>query len=233
MKKIIYSLFICLAFVLSSCEDETSQDTSKITYFVDFEMLGDQTTLVPVGTPYTEAGVIATEGGNDITSSMVVSGSVDSDKIGLYTINYAATNVDGFASSISRTVIVYNPEITTDMSGTYVAEAGTYRFHATVGDTPYSGYNVTITQLAPGFFYVTDFFAGYYDVRAGYGSNYAMTGYIELKADNSVSLVSSKVGGWGDSLGKLANAQFNPETGALTWDAYYTANMIFYVKLKK
>lgn len=233
MKKIIYSLFMCLAFVLSSCEDETSQDTSKITYFTDFEMAGDQTTLIPVGTPYTEAGVTVTEGGNDITSSMVVTGSVDTDKIGIYTINYAATNVDGFASSVSRTVVVYNPEITADMSGTYTVEGGTYRLSITSGaEVPYSGYNITISQIAPGIFYVNDFFAGYYELRAGYGSSYAMTGYISLEADNSLSPLSSVVAGWGDSLDNLSG-QFNPETGALNWDAGYAGSMMFYVKLQK
>lgn len=234
MKKIIYSLFICLAFGFLACEDDTTMDTSKVTYFVDFEMLGDQTILLPLATTYSEPGVIATEGENDITSSIVVTGTVNSNKVGIYTIDYAATNVDGFSSSVQRTVVVYDPEITTDISGVYTAATGTYRLTKSTGaEIPYAGYNVTLTQLVPGIFSVSDFFAGYYEVRAGYGASYAMRGYIKLNADNSVELLSSQVAGWGDSLDNLTDGQYNPETGGLNWAAGYAGSMIFYIKLTK
>jgi hypothetical protein len=234
MKKIIYSLFVCLAFVLSSCEDKTSQDTSKITYFVNFEIQGEQTMLVPVGTPFTDPGVIATEGENDITSSVVITGSVDNNTIGLYTISYAAANVDGFASSVSRTVIVYDPSVTTDISGVYTTDAGTHRLAIASGaQVAYGGYPVTISLIAPGIFHINDFFGGYYEVRAGYGAAYAMTGYISLNPDNSLSLLSSRVAGWGDSLDALQEAAYNPETGGIEWGAKYAGAYIFYLKLIK
>lgn len=49
MKKIIYSLFVCLSLVMVSC-DESTQDPSFITYYVDFEMNGDEIMTVELGT---------------------------------------------------------------------------------------------------------------------------------------------------------------------------------------
>lgn len=49
MKKLLYILLISLTGFLSSCEDESSYDDSKVTYYVNFDMKGEQTTLVTVG----------------------------------------------------------------------------------------------------------------------------------------------------------------------------------------
>ncbi|WP_298651340.1 BT_2262 family domain-containing protein [uncultured Proteiniphilum sp.] len=234
MKKIIHYLFVCLACMAISCEDDTSKDMSKITYFVNYEILGDETMLLPVGTPYVEPGVIAMEGETDITSSVVITGSVDASAIGIYDISYSATNVDGFSSSVSRTVVVYDPSITTDISGVYTAAAGTHRLAIATGATvSYADYSVTLTSIAPGVFQVSDFFAGYYEVRAGYGSSYAMRGYIKLNADNSLGLLSSSVAGWGDSLDRLEDGAYDPVSGTVSWGAVYAGAYSFNVILTK
>lgn len=38
MKKLLYILLISLTGFLSSCEDESSYDDSKVTYYVNFDM---------------------------------------------------------------------------------------------------------------------------------------------------------------------------------------------------
>jgi hypothetical protein len=235
MKKIIYSLFLfCSLVIFAGCKDITTEDTSKITYFVNFEILGDAVTLVEVGNKFTDPGVIATEGDTDVTNNVEVSGSVNSNVIGLYYITYSAVNVDGFSASTKRTVVVYNPAITTNLSGNYIAAAGTHRFDAnTEAVVAYSGYPVRISAMAPGVFYVSDFFGGYYDKRAGYGGNYAMTGYISLNKDGSIDLLSSHVNGWGDALDRLKGASYDAESGAIQWGAVYAGRFSFNVVLGK
>lgn len=259
MKKAIYKLMGCLAMVavlaLVSC-NETSQDPSTITYYITFEMEGDETYLLEVGTAYEEPGVTAFEGTEDVTSSMVTTGSVDENTVGLYTITYSATNQDGFSSSITRTVIVYDPSVTTDISGTYTTASGTYRLLDASGysdeyieennltvieyegarwiQTVFAGYSVTITQLAPGFNSVSDFLGGFYAQRAGYGSSYAMTGYLKVNSDDPLELeiVSAGVAGWGDSYDSVSDIVYDEEAGTISYMMVY-AEMPFFVVLTK
>lgn len=235
MKKIIYSLLVCLACTFASCEDETTQDTSKVTYFVNFEMKGDKVMQVPIGTSYVEPGVIATEGGADITSSIKTTGTVNTAEIGVYTLSYSAINIDGFAKSTERTVIVYNPTVTTDLSGSYKAAEGSYRFWIETGAIKaFSGYSVKVEQAAPGVFLVSDFMGGYYDQGSAYGPGYAMKGYMKLNEDNTIDILSGYVPSWNDSYNAFENGKYDPATGDLYWEMTYGGNaMIFFVTLTK
>jgi len=235
MKKIIYSLFLLYGLVIFvGCKDITTEDTSKITYFVNFEILGDKTMLVKVGDTFNDPGVVATEGDTDVSSNVKVSGSVDSDVVGVYYITYSAINVDGYSASATRTVAVYNPAITTDIAGTYTVAAGSHRL-ALANDAiiPYDGYPVSISSVAPGIFYVSDYFGGYYDKRAGYGASYAMTGFISLNEDDSIEMLSSHVNGWGDGLDDLEDASYDPDSGTIQWGAVYVGAYSFNVILSK
>ena len=234
MKKIIYSLFVCMTILLGSCTDKTSFDDSKITYYVTFAMSGDQTMSVPVGIAYVDPGVKAMEGTKDVTAEMKITGTVNSNLVGYYPITYSSVNADGFASSTTRTVFVYDPTITTDISGTYLLASGSYRLNlSTKAHTAFSGYTVKLTTIAPGIFSVSDFFAGYYEYRAGYGSAYEMAGYVSLNQDNSIKLLYSKVSSWGDSLNSLANASFNPSTNTIHYEATYANAYTWILDLTK
>lgn len=234
MKKLLYILLISLTGFLSSCEDESSYDDSKVTYYVNFDMKGEQTTLVTVGSSYTDEGVVATEGETDITSSVVKTGTVDPTKVGVYYISYSATNVDGYSSSVTRTVIVYDPTITTDISGTYKVASGSYRYWLSSGaKVSFSGYDVALTYVAPGIFEASDYFGGYYDKRAGYGSTYAMKGFLKLNSDNTLEALSGTVAGWGDSFKSFDNAKYDPASGSVYWEVAYAGAMVFYITLTK
>jgi hypothetical protein len=234
MKKILYSLSLCLAFVFVSCEEETTQDTSKVTHYVNLEMKGEQTVLILIGTPYVEEGVIATEGEDDITSSIITTGSVDSSTTGLYYINYEAQNADGYSSSIQRTIIVYDPDVTTDLAGTYTTAEGSYRHWLSNGvKVPFSGYKINISRIVPGIFYISDYMGGYYDQRVGYGSTYAMKGYFKLNVDNTLDALSGDVVGWGDSYDSFENGEYDPVSGSLSWEVGYAGSMVFYITLNK
>ena len=236
MKKIIYSLAACMiAFLFTACGEETSQDTSKVTYFVNFEIQGDPIMQVPKGTPYIEPGVIATEGSNDISSSIETTGTVNTEKIGVYTIHYSAINVDGFSKSTKRTVIVYDPAVTTNLAGEYTTDEGSYRLWKADGaQKPFSGYKVVIKCAAPGVFQVSDFMGGYYDQGSAYGPGYAMSGYMKLNSDNTIEILSGFVPSWNDSYNAFENGKYDPATGKLHWEMTYGGDkMIFFVTLTK
>lgn len=234
MKKVLYSLlFLCGILGLWSC-DETSEDTSKITYFVTFELKGDEVMLVPAGTTFTDPGVVAMEGEDDVTASVVVKSNVDAAKIGVYSVSYFATNVDGFDSSAERTVIVYDPSITTDASGAYTVDSSVSYRDMGGSKAPFKGdFNVTIKQVAPGVFSISDFIGGWYDQGAAYGSTYAMTGYFKLNADNTIEPLSSYVQGWGDSMDGMTDGKYDPEIGQISWSVAYAGQMEFYVVMNK
>jgi hypothetical protein len=79
--------------------------------------------------------------------------------------------------------------------------------------------------MGTGIFYVNCLLGYYY--AAGYGPAYAMTGYISLNADNTFSLITSHVQGWGDGLEAFNNATYDEETGELYWESIYAGADIF------
>jgi len=232
MKKIIYSFILCLSLVaFGSCSDDTTQDTSKVTHFVTFTLNGDKLMKIPVGSTFKDPGVVAMEGTEDVTSSMKTDGTVDGNSVGVYNLTYSAVNVDGFSSSTERTVAVYNPNVTTDIAGSYLVGKGSFRLRAGV-TTAYSGYAVTLTQVAPGIFLTSDYLGGYYDQRAGYGSNYAGVGYMKLNPDNTLEALSGHFATWGDDIVGIKDGKYDPATGTVSYTVTY-AGMDFTVILTK
>ena len=94
MKNIIYSILVCLPFVFGAC-DKSTDDTSKVTYFVTLEREGDEKIVLEKGQPFVEPGYYAEMNGEDITESVQIKGSVDVNTPGIYNLVYAAYNEDG------------------------------------------------------------------------------------------------------------------------------------------
>lgn len=108
--KIVSLVFTIILFV--SCSEE-SPTTSELTFFPTFEF--EPIVIVALGDTFTPSA-IATEGGVEIP--VAISGSVDSNTVGVYTITYSATNSDGFDGAENQTVVVHDPAIIgTDVSG--------------------------------------------------------------------------------------------------------------------
>jgi hypothetical protein len=205
MKKLIYlTLIAFFALGLSSCEKETStEDVSTYTYYVNIQLEGDATMLLPEGEGYIEPGFSGTLQEVDVTDNVLVDGTVDGDQSGMYQISYSAVGSDGFETEVIRTVIVYDPLAPEDdISGVYDG--------VRVGG---GGGPVTITKLGPGIFEVTDLFGGYYDVVADYGTAYRLSGIIQLNPDLTyVSLTNSSP--WGPW--EILDGVYNPGTGVMT-----------------
>lgn len=218
-------LLISLSFFYS-CEKETE----GISSIIHFELIDGESYLQTLNNAYVEPGYKVTYGGVDVTNSVTIDGEVDGNRVGIYPIKYTIENADGVKTTRTRTVIVADPTVETDISGSYVTVQGTYRQAAAV--TPYPGFNVTIKKIAPGFFEVSDFLGGYYEQRAKYGAPYACSGYVQLKEDNTLTLLTSSILPWQDTIEGIGDAKYNPEDGSVSWAAAY-AGMTFNVVLNK
>ena len=236
MKKFVY-IAIAALFAVCSCHKLTSIDDSVITYYVNLHIQGDQFMQVPIGTAFVDPGCKADVEGKDVTNTIKVSGDeVDPNVAGLYYITYSATNKDGYTSKATRTVAVCDPTIETDISGKYTTKEGTHRHVTTTGaKVAFPGIGpITIRKDAPGIFYVSDIIGGFYSIRAGYGGNYAMKGYIRLFADNHLEILSGHVAGWNDDFigDGFKEGSYDPATGAINWCVTYGyPNWDFYVCL--
>lgn len=228
MKKIL--TIVGLAFLtlfIVSCEKET-EGISRETHYAVFELTGGSLYQLQIGTPYIEPGVVAKAG--DAVLEVESSNDIDYTALGVYTVQYSAVNSDGFSASTQRTVVVYDPTSPlTDISGKY--SAGVVRTEADYSSPrPRTG-EVNISKLAPGIFSVDCLLGGFYSIGSGYGSSYAMTGYIVLKSDNKLGLLSSYVSGWGDGLQDFFDGSYDPATGKIVWKSVYASGDIFSVTL--
>lgn len=234
-RNIFYTMMVALvALTMASC-DKDSEGKSTIIDYPKLVIQGDEFFISPLGQAYNDEGCTATYQGADYTSHITVSGleDIDINAAGLYYVTYSATSPDGFTWQETRTVAVCDPTITTDISGAWTVQEGSNRNYGGGGEVGFDGYGVTIRQLAPGIFYVSDFFGGFYAQGYGYGNSYAMTGNIQLLADGTLVNLSSRIAGWGDSLRDFSNGTYDEAAGTLTWDVDYRGLMTFHIILKK
>ncbi|HEX2533604.1 MAG TPA: DUF5011 domain-containing protein [Chitinophagaceae bacterium] len=149
MSKISQFLIALCLLVFAGCEkaDEINNTEdrighSRVTRFPVFTMEGDEFISIVKGGTYTEPGVTAAEGASALT--VTTTGTVDASTPGVYELTYSATNKDGFAASVTRTVAVL-PEA--EQAGVNIA--GNY------ANTGSFSYVAVMKKLAPGF-YVAD-----------------------------------------------------------------------------
>lgn len=218
---------------LASCDKDTEGLTS-VTYYPVVEIAGPVYDLAIAGTPYQEPGYSATLDGEDYTADVQVTTAMSftDPQPGYYTITYSASNADGFSSSATRRVLVY--DAADKVSGYYMTDPESYRVAAA---TTFYGaaYRIAVYGTADGTYAVDDLLGGWYAQRAGYGASYAMQGEIAIADDGTVSLVDSFLPGWGDSANSLTDGVCDPEAGTLSYVVGYAADpeMFFHVILSK
>ena len=210
MKKILLSgLAVCLsAFMLTSCNDGEDQLTdTRVTHFADLQLQGDELIVLNVGEPYVEPGYTATEGENDITDKVVVSGSVNTNVGGFYDLVYSVANTDHFSNSVTRTVMVVNP------NGLASAYWGSTQFYGP--EAP-----IIITDNGDGTYTIDDLMAGYYFYYnyPGYEPTYDfhLEAIVTLNDDNTLTQVGA--GSWYfSSKPTVTNGVYDPSTGTVSW----------------
>lgn len=237
MKNIFKTIMVSLAagVVLAGCS-EAEEGLVKVTHYATFELNGadeNNVTLVAVGSEFTDPGCVCMEGDTDITEKVVASGNVDVNTMGVYYVTYSAENVDGFASSATRTVVVYDPASTPRNIGrTFTVADGSYRFWlASEAEKAFSGYEINVDYVAPGLYHIDDYMGGYYWQGAGYGADYAMQGYFVLNNDNTITPLSADVAGWGDSADEI-EASYDEAADKINLTVAYAQSMIFYITLE-
>ena len=228
MKKSIIFGLLAAAFLsmgLTSCGDDEYTD-SKVTYFVDLALKGDPVVSTPLNSNYVDAGFTATINGQDASDHVAASSNVNTAELGPYSVTYTATNDDGYSRTVSRTVYVgdYTP-------GTVAA--GSHRTNAAGAVTSYSGYTIPVTTDGNGNYWIEDLLGGYYEQRAGYGSNYAMPGFIKVNSDNSISITKGGTipGRASEGPYDKIKGSYDPSAKTMTWDLTWQG-MVFHVILQ-
>lgn len=213
MKKIfLFGLAISMATLgLISCNDDHDQLTdSRVTYFANLELLGDEVIEINVGETFTDPGYIATEGEEDITSKVKVTGSVDTSKGGFYTLTYSVSNKDNFSVEASRLVMVKNPN----------SLASAYYGESQYGSRHYYDAPITITDRGNGTYLIDDLAGGFYCYGRypGYEPTYDFhcEAVIKLNADNTIELVQVGDWYWAPTFPTITSGSYDPETGTVT-----------------
>lgn len=232
MKKIyLFGFSLCMAALsLTSCNNDNDELTdTRITNYISLSVVGDEVLYVDANSTYTDEGCTAEAGGQDVTSKVQTTNPVDTKNIGPYIVTYRATNEDGFSSEAYRYVYVGSPLVGTVADGSY---RQTYNGDGSPkAQVAWSGYGIEMLTDGNGLYWVEDLMGGYYEQRAGYGSRYAMNGYLKVNADNTVEMVGGGgVPGWGDAYDDFANGVFDPATNTISYCLTY-AGMDFNVIL--
>ena len=218
-------LFAVVALLVTSCGDKETEGKSRFTYYPTIELEGDTYLVWDKGTPFVDPGYVSTMNGEDVTAEVMISGTPDVNKSGIYTMTYTTKkNDDGFDASASRTVVVLDPN--SAVEGFYLTQPDSYRTYNGNEVAFGNAFEILVIDNGDGTLYVDDLFGGWYCQRSGYGTKYAMGGTISLAADGTVGLISSLVPGWGDGLDDLTGSYAD---GVFTVDAVYNKNtMHFY-----
>lgn len=254
MKKYLYSLALAAATLgMTSCDG--SQEEPKIQWYPVVTLEGEDTYYLEVGDDFTLPGFTAvnTLTGQDASSAVtvliydVIEGEyveeISTDGPGMYNVYYIsnASVVDpspDYEMYKQRDIYVYDPTIEADISGVYnvnmdetiyLANGWTFAeacdYYNELNGTSVSSCSISVSQLLPGFFYFSDLLAGWYAQIRGYGSNYAMTGYVSLNSDNSLTLLSSYIRGWGDGLDYMDDGYYDEETQTISYEVLYAGQI--------
>lgn len=125
-----FAVVIVLIALISSCKKDPIINTpdrvgiSKVTHFPILTITGQTNMAVPNGGTFTDPGVTAKVGSDDVP--VTTSGTVNTSQDGVYTISYSAVNSDGFSATTYRTVAVYTTDASAaahDFSGSYLRSA--------------------------------------------------------------------------------------------------------------
>jgi len=218
------------AFGFTSCNDDEDQLTdTRVTNYIVLTLNGDEVMYVEAGSDFVDPGCTAELAGEDVTSKVTVNNPVNTNEIGPYVITYSAVNEDGFAAQAYRYVYVGSPVVAK------VAE-GSYRQTWNDDGSPkaqvaWSGYSLSMLTDGNGKYWTEDLLGGYYYLRAGYGSSYAMSGFLQVNEDNTVDIAGSNgVPGWGDDYDDFLNGVYDPAANTISYDIVY-AGMDFNVIL--
>ena len=132
-----YSVF----YSVSDDAGNTTTRTRKVIVYLSqpkITLKGSKTEKVILGQDYVEPGYVATdEKDGNITNKVVVSGTVNRDKVGTYPITYTVTNSLGETTTVTRDVMVYIPEPVITITGSNPLNHKVLEAYTDLGATAY------------------------------------------------------------------------------------------------
>lgn len=215
--KLLCLMVFALALWASSCNDESTAGMTRTTHYATIEILGRSPVVLNIGESYSEEGCHAELNGKDISAQVIITSSVKSDKVGIYGIQYAAYNEDGFSSSTSRTVYVVNPA---SIATLYFGESQTDKRH--YYDAP-----IYVTDNGDGTYRVDDIIGGlqFHGINPNHEPPYDFHAEADIRiaADNTVSQVG-ETGSWyfeNKVAVKLVDGTYDPATKTFALNVDY------------
>ena len=238
MKKLLLPIIAMCTLLFSSCDNDSTSDVSKVTFYPDFEMNGDAEVYLNLGESFEDPGVVATEDGAVIEYTSSISGSlrggktIDTSIPDIYIITYTAVNKDGFKGTTKRKVfVVDNGNLVDNISGLYTAST---KRDGTITAAYEDMEHVLIYKNADGTYQISDAIGLYYAVGRGYGPAYYAPAKVKANdiPSNNYTYYQFTVGTFGgvcDMSGLVADPDAGTVKFTTVWDSPYT----FDVLLKK
>ena len=189
-KNILFTMLLALIAVsVTSCGDKESEGLSRITYYPSVELLGNSYAVINLGETYEDEGCYAEQNGQDVSDKVVISSNINNNRVGAYTMRYAAYNEDGFSAVASRTVYVVDPN----------SIATVYFGESQIGARHYYNAPIFITDNGDGTYQIDDLLGGFqfYGLNPGFEPPYDFhaEANIVIADDNTVSQVGD-TGSW-------------------------------------
>jgi len=165
MRKLLYLSILSIVALFSSCDKET-EDISRLTTYAVITYEGDDVVFIEKGGSFTPSAT--SSGGEEVK----ITGSVDVNQPGFYTITYAATNIDGYDAIAQQLVIVWEEDNV--LAGVYDG--------IRIGKD--KGGIVLIYPNGDGTYSCSDLLGGYYQFGVNYGAAFASpTSKMEISGD--------------------------------------------------
>lgn len=227
-------------------EDLTYVENYPVITTVDGKKI--QTQYLKLGDSFTPT-CSATLSGADITSAVEIKilnkltnkyvDQVTTTAPCLYEISYSAETENKLTTwSEIQTVFVYNPDITLNIEGVYKVDEtqtlaqdvnGKFDENDKTKYYPLTNFfslfetagpiEVTIKQIKPGFYTISDALFGWYTTVVGYGDGLEAPGYLSLDEDNNVTLLSSTTY-WKDGVTTFSS-KYDVDSKSLSFELNY------------
>ena len=200
-----------------SCDDDSTEGMTRITYYAQMTLNGDDVVYVNLGDSYNEEGCVALINGQDVSENIEISSNVNTSKVGIYTVTYTVLNEDGFPANAQRQVYVIDP---TSIATLYWGES-------MYGAKHYYNAPIYITDNGDGTYHVDDLMGGFqfYGLNPGFEPAYDFHAEADFKIndDNTVTQVG-ETGNWyfAASAGvALKDGTFDPATRTFNFSVSY------------
>jgi hypothetical protein len=172
MKKLfIYMTLVTATFLVGCNNDLETEGISRITYFPEFIVEGEDFYLIDEGDPFSDPGIAVLEQGAAIpfTATYVgrytgYSGTTIGTDPDQYLLTYNAVNQDGFSASASRTIAAVNTgDLVNSIEGAYLSNA------VRINGVSYAPVVVLIWEVAPNVYEISCSAGGFYADGRGDG----------------------------------------------------------------